>query len=71
MICIISKNMVHLCRKLFSKIFEENGKLFSILKEHFDYNKNLYNDLINSDAIIDFYNYIMLFYGKEIEEKKS
>ncbi len=56
------ENMAHLCRKLFPTILEENGKLFSILKDHFDYNKNLYNDIIDNKIIAEFYHYIMSFF---------
>ena len=55
------ENMAHLCRKLFPTILEENGKLFSLLKEHFDYNRNLYKDIVDNNLESDFYCYITSF----------
>ena len=62
------EEMMHLCKKLFPTLLEEEGKLFSILSEHFAYNKFLYNDIINQDMVISFTNFIYSFAGIDITD---
>ena len=62
------EEMMHLCKKLFPTILEEEGKLFSILSEHFAYNKFLYEDIISQDMIISFTNFIYSFAGIDITD---
>ena len=65
---IYGEEMMHLCKKLFPTILEEEGKLFSILSEHFAYNKFLYEDIISQDMIISFTNFIYSFAGIDITD---
>lgn len=52
------EDMMHYCRSNFATILEEPNKLIEILKNNFDYNKSLYNDLVNEDKLYDFTTYI-------------
>ena len=40
------ENMMHLCRELFPSLLEQEGLLFRIISDHFDYSKLLYDDII-------------------------
>lgn len=59
------ENMMRMCRKLFSTILEEEGKLFEILSSHFDYSKFLYYDIINNSLEDNFKNYIYKLYEND------
>ena len=52
------ENFMHLCKKLFPTILEENGTLYNIISNKFSHSKNLYNDLIEQDKVLEFKNYI-------------
>ena len=52
------ENFMHLCKKLFPTILEENGTLYNIISNNFSHSKNLYNDLIEQDKVLEFKNYI-------------
>ena len=52
------ENFMHLCKKLFPTILEENGTLYNIISNSFSHSKNLYNDLIEQDKVLEFKNYI-------------
>jgi len=56
------EKMMHLCRKLFSTILEEEGKLFKLLSLHFAYCKYLYDDIVNNKLEDIFKNYIYSLY---------
>ena len=61
------ENMMRLCRKLFSTILEEEGKLFEILSSHFAYSKNLYADIVNNSLEDNFKNYIYKLFENNFE----
>lgn len=50
--------MMHLCRKIFPTILETDGLLLKLLEEHFAYNHNLGEDIINNDRVLEFKEYI-------------
>ncbi len=50
--------MMQYCRKEFPTILEIPDLLFSILYSRFDYNKDLYNDLVSNDLLDDFREFI-------------
>ena len=50
--------MMHLCRKLFPTILEEEGLLFKTLRDNFNYSKDLADDLISNSMVTEFKNYI-------------
>ena len=62
------ERMMHLCRKNFSTILEEDGRLFKILSDHFAYSKDLYDDIINNDLVSKFSNYVYKLYQSNDDE---
>ena len=52
------EKMMHLCRKIFPTILEEDGLLFHLLESHFDYSHELYDDIIKYDLVQEFKDYI-------------
>lgn len=58
----------HLCRDIFSTILEENGLLLEILDNHFADNHFLYDDIVESNLLNSFTNYI---YGLYYEIKNT
>ena len=52
------EKMMHLCRKLFSTLLEEEGKLFELMSKHFPYSRYLYDDIVNNSLENNFKNYI-------------
>ena len=52
------EKMMHLCRKQFSTILEEDGKLFKLLSDNFAYSKFLYYDIMDNSLEDTFVNYI-------------
>ena len=50
--------MMHLCRKQFSTILEEEGKLFKLLSDNFAYSKFLYYDIMDNSLEDVFVSYI-------------
>ena len=65
------EGMMHLCRALFSSILESEGLLYKIMSEHFAYNKFLYSDLKEQNAIEKFKEYIYSFVEKEETKKRN
>lgn len=67
------EKMMHLCRKLFPKILQNEGSLSSILEKHFEHNRHLADDIINSETEADFAAYIMSFVDEnsKIKEPKK
>ena len=55
------EEMMHLCRKLFPTILEEEGKLISILDSTFGHPKYLYDDIKNDTK--KFKDFIYYIYG--------
>ena len=55
------ENMMHLCRKLFPTLLEEEGLLSNILLSHFEPSKFLYNDITENHLITSFATYIYSF----------
>ena len=53
------EQMMHLCRKLFPTILEQEGQLFEIMKNNFNYSKILYEDIINNQKEKEFEEYIL------------
>ena len=52
------ERMMHLCRKNFSTILENEGLLFYLMGSHFAYSRFLYEDIINNSLEDRFRNYI-------------
>jgi hypothetical protein len=52
------EKMMHFCRRAFSTILESPGLLYSLLKDHFEFNKFLYEDIVREEAEDSFRNYI-------------
>ena len=52
------EKMMHFCRSAFPTILETPGLLYSLLKDHFEFNKFLYEDIVNEGAEDSFKNYI-------------
>ena len=52
------EKMMHLCRKLFSTLLEDDGKLFELMSSHFPYSRYLYDDIVNNLLENNFKNYI-------------
>ena len=61
------EKMMHLCRKLFSTILEDEGKLFKLINSHFAYSKYLYDDIVNNMLEDNFKNYIYSLYADNME----
>ena len=52
------EQMMHLCRKSFSTILENEGLLFRIIDDNFAHNKFLYDDIVDSNLIEEFIDFI-------------
>ena len=52
------EKMMHLCRKHFSTILEEEGKMFKLLSDNFAYSKFLYYDIIDNSLEDAFVNHV-------------
>ena len=52
------EKMMHLCRELFPFLLEKENLLFSLLKSHFDYSKQLCDDIIENNMVSNFQIYI-------------
>ena len=52
------ENMMKLCRKFFPTILEQEGLLSQTMLKHFEPSRELYNDIITNDLIVEFKNYI-------------
>lgn len=61
------EKMMHLCRKSFSTILEDEGKLFELISSHFAYSKYLYDDIVNNMLEDNFKNYIYGLYNDNME----
>lgn len=59
------ENMMHLCRKLFPSILEEEGLLSTLLLTHFMPCRFLYDDIVNNDKVADFKDYIYSVQNKK------
>ena len=57
-------SFMFMCKELFSDILKENGLLSAIILNHFNPNKNLYNDLIKYNKINEFRDYIYELYNE-------
>ena len=53
------EDMMHLCRKLFSTMLEEENRLSEILLQNFYLNKSLCQDIVSNNLITEFRNYIL------------
>ena len=68
------ENMAHLCRSLFPTILENEGRLFHIISNTFEFNKSLYDDIVNNNLESEFKDYIYSFvsiFEQEIVTFKS
>ena len=64
--------MMHLCRKLFPTILEEDGRLFELMQANFYDNKFLYDDLVRYGLIIEFKDFIYdKYYGNDEEKEHT
>ena len=52
------EKMMHLARKLFPTLLEEEGLLSSIMLKLFEPNRDLYDDIINNNLEVEFKNFI-------------
>ncbi len=52
------EEFAHFARDSFPSILEDEGLLFELLKKHFDYNKELYNDIIHFELELQFKEFI-------------
>ena len=52
------EDMMHLCRKLFPTILEEEGRLFELMQANFYNNRYLYDDLVKYNLTTEFKDYI-------------
>ncbi len=59
------EKMMHLCRTLFPTLLETPGLLYDILSSHFDFNKFLYDDIVENYREVEFKNYIYSFLDVE------
>lgn len=66
------EKMMHLCRKLFPTLLDnelyEEGTLFKLISDNFAYNKYLYDDLISDDELL--YNFQKYIYGFVLGKKE-
>lgn len=62
------EKMMHLARSLFPQILETEGLLPQILKDHFDKNTALANDIESQNKIDEFKDYIFSFVKNDNEE---
>ena len=60
--------MAHLCRTLFPTILETEGLLFKLLSDSFAYSKFLYDDLVKTNSIYSFKDYIYSLIDVEKKE---
>lgn len=69
------ENLWHLCRRIFPTILEKEGQLSSILTKYFSPNFSLYEDIISSNEINSFKNYINIisspYQSKEYKTNKT
>ena len=70
------EDMMHFCRRLFPTLLEEKGLLFDLLGRHFEYSKQLYDDIMENKLGGEFQNYVMCLarldrHYKETDEEKS
>ena len=62
------EKMMHLCRSLFPTVLETPGLLYELLSTHFDFNRELYYDIVNNNLTESFKRYI---YGLiDVEQNK-
>ena len=62
------EKMMHLCRELFPTILETPGLLSKLMLDNFEPTRFLYNDIIVSNKISDFKNYIYSLVDQDIEK---
>lgn len=62
------ENMMHLCRELFPTILETPGLLSKLMLDNFEPTRFLYNDIIESNNISDFKNYVYSLIDQNIEK---
>ena len=65
------EEMMHFCRENFSTILEQEGLLFELLSNHFDYSKNLLCDIKKQNKQAQFINYIYSLSSYEYENSES
>lgn len=63
------EKMMHFCRKSFSTILEEDGKLPLLLKTNFNISRELYTDLQKQYLLLEFKNYIINLYNESNNNK--
>ena len=65
------EKMMHFCRSAFPTILETPGLLYNLLKDHFEFNKFLYEDIVKEEAEDKFKNYINSLLQKSEAEVAS
>lgn len=63
--------MAHFCRDNFATILEYQGKLPEILISRFAKNHFLYQDILNSNELLSFKNFVYNLYNGEIKTKET
>ena len=70
------EKMMHLCRRLFPSLLDHEGLLFKLLSEHFEFNKDLCDDIMAEsnyyyDAEVEFKNFIYSLVDVESIDKEK
>ena len=65
------EKMMHLCRKLFPTILEEKGLLSELLFKTFNPSRFLYDDIVESNNVNKFQNYINSLLERKNEKNKE
>lgn len=65
------EKMAHLCKSMFSTILEVPNLLSTILMNHFAFNKDLYDDLVEQDKLMSFKDFIYSIYKEDILDKEK
>ena len=65
------EKMMHLCRENFYKILEQEGLLPKLLQNHFFQQKDLADDIIEQNKIVNFKDYIFSFVNVEGSKPKE
>ena len=65
------EKMMHLSRELFPTILEDKGVLFNLFENHFDYNRELYDDIVNNNLVSGFKEYIYGLLDIKLKQENS
>lgn len=65
------EKMMHLSRELFPTILEDKGVLFNLFENHFDHNRELYDDIVNNNLVSGFKEYIYGLLDIKLKQENS